>query len=214
MDGFGPLRLPCKAAGLWSALQWDAMGFLRDVVDTIQEWLFSAGSDEVVRVAGSAMVVYVVALWITRAGKHRFLGGNTVFDVLLGFILGSTLSRAINGNADLVASALAGFVLIGMHFLFSFAASRSRWVGHMVKGGYEELVRDGVIDERAMQRHFLTRNDLMQAARQKGLEDVSDIRCAYFERSGDINVVPAFRVRVAEIDVKEGVQKVRLEIYD
>jgi hypothetical protein len=46
-----------------------------------------------------AVVVYVVTVIIVRLGKKRFMGQGTAFDVILGIMLGSIVSRAITGNA-------------------------------------------------------------------------------------------------------------------
>ena len=46
-----------------------------------------------------AVVVYVVTVAFARLGKKRFMGRATAFDVILGIMLGSIVSRAITGNA-------------------------------------------------------------------------------------------------------------------
>ena len=45
-----------------------------------------------------AVIIYVVGLLIVRFAKNRLLGRSTAFDIILGFILGSLFSRAINGR--------------------------------------------------------------------------------------------------------------------
>jgi hypothetical protein len=54
-----------------------------------------------------AVVVYVVTVIIVRLGKKRFMGQGTAFDVILGIILGSIVSRAITGNAPFFAALAA-----------------------------------------------------------------------------------------------------------
>ena len=46
-----------------------------------------------------AVVVYVVTVIVVRLGKKRFMGQATAFDVILGIMLGSIVSRAVTGNA-------------------------------------------------------------------------------------------------------------------
>ena len=46
------------------------------------------------------IAVYGVALLIIRVAKRRFMGGYTTFDILLGFVVGSVLSRAITGSGS------------------------------------------------------------------------------------------------------------------
>ena len=164
----------------------------------------------VVQVAVMALVVYMVALWILRSGKKRLLGHNSVFDSVLAFILGSTLARAINGGAPLLSTAVAGFILVGMHALFGIIARRSSSFGLIVKGGATPLIVDGEPDEAAMARHHITRHDLEEAARQHGMADLETVKHATFERNGSISMVRRPTTRVVDIDVEEGVQRLRI----
>src|SRR3546814_818751 len=72
----------------------------------------------IVQMAARAVVVYIVTLLVVRLGKKRFLGKATAFDVILGIMLGSIVSRAITGNAPFLP-ALAAAVLIALHWSFS-----------------------------------------------------------------------------------------------
>src|SRR5918912_2457643 len=93
-----------------------------------------------------AVVVYVVAVLIVRIGKKRFMGQATAFDVILGIMLGSIVSRAVTGNAPFFPALAAGAVLVGMHWLFSSIALRSHVFGEAIKGEPRVLIRDGTID--------------------------------------------------------------------
>ncbi|HEX6202511.1 MAG TPA: YetF domain-containing protein [Thermoanaerobaculia bacterium] len=166
------------------------------------------------QVTARAVVVYAAGLAILRLGEHRFLGKNTAFDVVLGFILGSMLSRAVNGSAAL-GPTLAGCVaLVALHWLFAAMALRSHRFGHLIKGGPRQLVRDGEIDWRALRRNRITRRDLEEAVRSQGKRaDLADVDEAYFERSGQISVIPRRgEPRVVEVEVADGVQTVRLVV--
>src|SRR5258705_4546048 len=52
------------------------------------------------QVIARAVVVYLVGLAIIRIGKSRSIGRITPLDVILGFVLGSLLSRRITGHAS------------------------------------------------------------------------------------------------------------------
>jgi uncharacterized membrane protein YcaP (DUF421 family) len=78
-----------------------------------------------------ALVVYVVALMMVRWGEKRFMEKSTAFDVILGVVLGSVVSRAITGQSPFLPTICAGFALVGLHWLFANLAFRSfflaRW---------------------------------------------------------------------------------------
>jgi uncharacterized membrane protein YcaP (DUF421 family) len=46
-----------------------------------------------------SIIVYLVTVGVARFAGKRFFGEHTAFDVVLSIILGSVLSRAINGSA-------------------------------------------------------------------------------------------------------------------
>ena len=81
-----------------------------------------------------AVVVYVVTVLMVRLGKKRFMGQSTAFDVILGIMLGSVVSRAITGNAPFFPALSAAAVLLAMHWLFSALAFRSHLFGEAIKG--------------------------------------------------------------------------------
>ena len=62
-----------------------------------------------------AILVYAVTLIIVRLGKKRFMGRASAFDVIIGVVLGSVVSRAITGTSPLVPALAAAAVLVIMH---------------------------------------------------------------------------------------------------
>lgn len=166
------------------------------------------------QVIARAVVIYLAGLIILRVGQHRFLGKNTAFDIVLGFVLGSMLSRAVNGSAALMPTIAAAAGLVALHWLFALGSFRSRRFGTVVKGESRLLVRDGEIDWKAMRRGQIGMRDLEEALRSDGqAADVSEVREAHLERSGQISIIPKHREpRVLEVDVADGVQTVRLVV--
>src|ERR687884_55727 len=87
-----------------------------------------------------AVIVYVVTVVMVRLGKKRFMGRATAFDVILGIMIGSIVSRAITGNAPFVPALAASAVLLAMHSLFSWIALRWHGFGGLIKGHDEVLI--------------------------------------------------------------------------
>ena len=82
-----------------------------------------------------AAIIYLAALLMVRiAGDRRFVGKYATFDVILSIIFGSTLSRAINGTSAFFETIFAGFVLVGMHWLFSAIAFHFTKFESTIKG--------------------------------------------------------------------------------
>lgn len=137
-----------------------------------------------------AVVVFAFALALVRLGKKRFISENTAFDVLLGVMLGSIISRAITGQSPFVPTLIAAMVLVALHWFFAQIAVRSDLFGTMIKGSTRILVSDGTVDWDAMKRSNLSRNDLLEAVRLKaGSADWKNVKEARLERNGEISVI-------------------------
>lgn len=187
---------------LWDGLRW-ALGIGVDPKN------FST-----LQVTLRAVVVYLGGLLILRFGENRFLGKFTAFDIILGFILGGILSRAINGSGPLAPTLAATVLLVGLHFLLAKTSFHSHRFGETVKGRPEMLVKDGEILWDGMRRKSLSQLDLEEALRLHAhLGDCEEVEEARFERNGDISVVKKKKEpRVLEVSVRDGVQTVRIEI--
>lgn len=57
------------------------------------------------------IVVYIFTLAIIRIGSKRFLGRTSALDIVVGIMLGSIMSRGINGSTPFVPTLVAGAVL-------------------------------------------------------------------------------------------------------
>lgn len=192
---------------------------LQEIMWRLRDLIGSADGDLAVpEMALRAVVIYLSAVVLVRIGQKRFMGKNTAFDMILGIILGSVLSRAITGNAPFVPTLAAGAVLVGLHWLFSVISFHSHLFGSFIKGGERLLIKDGEILWDNMRKSHLSRKDLEMALRSTGrVTDAAGVKLAHFERSGDISVILRERERelqVVEVDVREGVQKVRLELTE
>jgi uncharacterized membrane protein YcaP (DUF421 family) len=160
-----------------------------------------------------AVIVYVVTLAIVRLGKKRFMGKATAFDVILGIMLGSIVSRAITGNAPLVGSLAATATLIALHSMLTAVACRWHGFGEMIKGRPRVIVRDGRKDDEAMRIAHLTDRDLEEDLRRHGITSIKDIAEARLERNGDISLVKSKpEPKVVTVAVADGVQTVRIEL--
>jgi uncharacterized membrane protein YcaP (DUF421 family) len=135
------------------------------------------------------IIVFVGALAMIRTGAKRFLASKTAFDIILGFILGSMLARAINGSAPLFATLAGGFVLIGFHRLLAALAFRFHAFGTLVKGIDEIIISNGKIDRQVMRRNSFSERDLMEDLRLCSCANVSQIREARIERNGELSVI-------------------------
>lgn len=142
------------------------------------------------QMAARTLVVYVFTLAIVRLGSRRFMGKGSAFDIIVGIMLGSVMSRAINGTAPFIPTLFAGVMLVALHWLLGYAALHTTWLGPLIKGHPILLIRDGTVLQDGLERANLTALDLTEALRLNGQVDPRMVRVAYLERDGSVSVIP------------------------
>ena len=151
----------------------------------------SANNLSIGQIVLRAIFVLMVWLIIVRLADRRLLGKYSAFDVVLAVMLGSVLSRAINGSAPLWGALAAAAVLVAMHWVLSFLSFRWHAFGHLVKGSPRTLIVDGKVYEDELRRNFITSHDLGEMLRLQGrIDDPAQARLATLERNGQISAIP------------------------
>jgi len=137
-----------------------------------------------------AFVIFVFGLAMVRIGDRRSLAEKTGFDTLFLILIGAILARAINGSAAFLTTLGCAVFLMIIHRLFAFIAFRSHAFGKLIKGNAVTLVRHGQFDWKAMKHHLVSKHDLEEDLRLSvHMEDISEIKAARLERSGDVSFV-------------------------
>ena len=137
-----------------------------------------------------AFLIFIAGLVLVRMGDRRSLAEKTAFDAIFIVLLGSMLSRAINGTAPFFTTIAAAIVLMLIHRTFAFAAYKSHWFGQLIKGKPITVVRNGEVDWHELKRALVSKHDFEEDLRLDGkTDDVSTIQLARLERSGDISFI-------------------------
>jgi uncharacterized membrane protein YcaP (DUF421 family) len=166
------------------------------------------------QMAFRTVLIYAATLAIVRLGSKRFLSQATAFDAIVAIMLGSVMSRAINGSAPFLPTIAAGLILVGLHWLIAAIAYSSDWFGTLIKGNPVLLIKDGNIQEKGMRQTSVSGKDLEEALRiESHVADPARVKLAYLERNGGISVIPRKpEPRVVNVSVQDGIQTVRIEL--
>ena len=144
------------------------------------------------QVSVRGVIVFIATLVMVRLSSKRSLAEKTAFDAVLVVIIGSMLSRAINGSAAFFPTLGSGFVLVLLHRLFGITAYYSHAFGILVKGKPVMLVQNGSLQRKNMLWNHISEHDLQEDMRLEAkTEDLSKIKTARVERSGDISFIKA-----------------------
>jgi uncharacterized membrane protein YcaP (DUF421 family) len=139
--------------------------------------------------AARAALMYVALIALVRFAKKRFLGGATAFDYILVILIGAVAGRAMTGGSPYFASLFGLFVLIAMHWAFSFTSERSQAFSHFIKGYATTIIKNGRIDKGALADAHMSGDDLDEDLREKGVMEAGQVQEARLERSGKLSVI-------------------------
>ena len=136
------------------------------------------------------VIIFVATLVMVRLSSKRSLAEKTAFDAVLIVIVASVLARAINGSAAFFPTIGVGFVLVLLHRILGTAAYYSHRFGCLIKGKANIIVQNGSLDRENMRRNHVSEHDLHEDMRLGAqTEDISKIKIARVERSGDISFI-------------------------
>ncbi len=159
-----------------------------------------------------AIVVYAVALLMVRVvGDRRFAGKYAAIDIILGIMLGATLSRGINGSAAFFPTILAGLTLVALHWLLAALSARLPQLENWTKGRPRTLIQDGQMNHRALKKAHITEQDLNMTMRSQGSPaNLDQVATAILEPSGSVSIIPQSSTKVVTISVENGVKTVQI----
>ena len=141
-------------------------------------------------IVARATVVFFFLLLLTRGLKRRAPADLSPFEMILLVVLGDIVQPGVTQED----SSLTGAVLAACTFGFwvtvtTWATWRSRRLRRVVDGVPIVLVEDGRPVEAALRLEQMPVEELFEAARQQGIDDLSAIRLAVLEPSGRISII-------------------------
>ena len=137
-----------------------------------------------------AVILFAAGIVYLRIAGRRTFSKATPLDIIVAIIIGSNLSRAMTGKAPFVPALAATLVLAVLHRLVAMATLRWNGLAALVKGSPVVLIEDGVVDERALKRHGLSREDLAEGLRLEQAASPAEVARATLEGGGRISVLP------------------------
>jgi uncharacterized membrane protein YcaP (DUF421 family) len=137
-----------------------------------------------------ATVTLVVLFVLTRGMSKRSLGDLSPFEMLLLVTIGDIVQQGIT-QEDM---SLTGSILVVSTFGFwitvlTWITWRSDRGRRIIEGVPIVLVRDGVPVDEALAVERMPLDEVLEAARQSGVEDLAKVRLAVLEVNGRISII-------------------------
>jgi uncharacterized membrane protein YcaP (DUF421 family) len=156
---------------------------------SISDDLFTMGIP-VAEKAVRTVAVYLGILLLLRLAGKRDLAQLNTFDFVVLLLLSNVVQNAIIGNDNsLIGGLLGAAILVTGNSLVVRAVRRNETMVRLFEGTPTVLLRDGQLDHEAVNRLGLREEDVIQAIRHQGANDVEEVREAVLEPGGSIVVV-------------------------
>jgi uncharacterized membrane protein YcaP (DUF421 family) len=138
------------------------------------------------------LVVYGALLIGLRLAGKRELGQATTFDLVVVLVIANAVQNAmVGGDVSLNGGLLAAGTLLAANWLVGRLGLRSAWLRQQLTGSPILLVHDGRLVEANLRREGVAEDEVLQALREHGVEDLGGVKTAVLEVDGTISVVPA-----------------------
>jgi len=138
------------------------------------------------------LAVYVALLLLLRLAGKRELGQMTTFDLVVVLIISNAVQNAMVGaNVSLTAGIVAAATLLVANATVDRVGLRSAWLRDRLRGVPTLLIHDGAVVPEHLRREGIDEDEIMQALREHGVDDVRHVKTAVLEVDGTISVIPA-----------------------
>jgi uncharacterized membrane protein YcaP (DUF421 family) len=137
-----------------------------------------------------AILGYFFLLFIVRVLSRRPGAQLTPFEFVIIFLIGGVIILATVGDDKSITNCVCAIITIGlMHLSVAGLRFRSPRISQIIDGVPLVLLKDGEWQLDAMHGMRIDDNDVMAAARVKGVSNLEGIQYAILERNGAISII-------------------------
>lgn len=154
------------------------------------------GADDMAVTLVRATILYIIVIFLIRLMGKRQIGELQPSELVITMLVSEIASIPMQDNSiPILNSVVALFVLVAFEIISSVLSLKSHKIRSYIQGHPVIVIRNGIIDYKALKKLRMTVNDLVSALRQKDVFDFSQISYAIFETNGKISVLlkPEFR---------------------
>lgn len=136
-------------------------------------------------IIGYFFLLLTVRVLIRRPGAQM-----TPFEFVIIFLIGGVIILSTVGDDRSMTNCTCAVIAVGlMHRLVAILRTKFPRFGAWIDGIPMVLLRNGCWQMEAMEGLRLDPQDIMAAAREKGLTSLSEIKYAVVERNGAISII-------------------------
>ncbi len=136
-------------------------------------------------------VMYLAIFLLMRFLGRRESGELNVSDLILVVLIAEAASPGLGGETSAIFDSLV--VVATVLFwatLLDMGSYRWRWLDDLTAPRPRPLIKDGEIVHKTARREFLTKEEILSQLRINGFQEISEVKSAYLEPSGQLSFVP------------------------
>jgi uncharacterized membrane protein YcaP (DUF421 family) len=135
-------------------------------------------------------VVFWLIFMLTRGLKRRSLAEMAPFELVLLVVLGDIIQQGVMQQDYSVTGSLLSLSAFGFWItVLTYVTWRWARARRILEGVPIVLVADGEPIEAALAAEHMPLDEVLEAARQQGIDDIGKIRLAILEVSGKISII-------------------------
>jgi uncharacterized membrane protein YcaP (DUF421 family) len=148
-------------------------------------------TSHVAEVALRTAVIYCGLLAALRLAGKREVGQMKPFDLVTLLILSNAVQNAMVGpDTSLLGGLVAAGVILAFNYVIGLVRERSRLATAVFEGEPALLIHDGQFIKEHLRAEHLSEDDVLQAMREHGVQELSQVKDAVLEVDGAISVIP------------------------
>lgn len=141
-------------------------------------------------IAMKAVVMYFVLLGLVRIMGKREISKLSPFDLVVAIMIAELAALPIEDKeTTLIEGILPITILVIFEIILAYLSLKSNFIRLIVNGKPVVLIKDGKIMYNSLKETRYNINDLLLQLRKKDVFDISEIKMAILETSGDLTVV-------------------------
>ena len=156
-------------------------------------------------------VIRTIILYVTVTIAIRLMGKRQIGDMQPNELVVTLLISEIaaiplqDSDQPVIIGVAAIFVLVFLEIIISILTLKSFFVRKMLNGKSVVIIKNGVIDQKAMRDVRMTVVDLIELLRSKDVFKISDVSFAVLEVNGNLSILlkkDAQTVTINDIELK------------
>jgi uncharacterized membrane protein YcaP (DUF421 family) len=142
------------------------------------------------QIVARATAIFFFVLILLRLMRKRSLGEMTPLQMILLVVIGDLVQQGVTQEDYSVSGAVFAIATFAFWVtVFDWISWRSRRARRFVEGVPIVVIEDGEPVEAALKLELVPWEEVLESARQKGIDDIRDVRLGVLETDGHISFI-------------------------